>query len=157
MDRSFSISILAYFTAWRASASRRRLKRLRSDPKSCLHPWYRLTREAGVGRLWMVGLSRLLAYRELLEGAELVAAKTEELELQLNQTPNDSVTDLAGLTLYVDTARRVTLRLSGHRSPYRRQRPGRNRALFGNCDARTLAGYLVVTTGREQAIAKPWR
>ena len=82
-------------------------------PEVFLAPWRRLAREADEGRLWVVGLARLLAYRELLEGAELVAAKTGELELQLNWTPDDPVADLAGLTLYVDTARPITLRCQG--------------------------------------------
>ena len=82
-------------------------------PEVFLAPWRRLAREAGEGRLWVVGLARLLAYHELLEGAELIAAKTGELELQFNRTPDDPATDLAGLTLYVDTARPVTLRFQG--------------------------------------------
>ena len=82
-------------------------------PEVFLAPWRRLAREADEGRLWVVGLARLLAYRELLEGAELVDAKSGELELQLNRTPDDPATDLAGFTLYVDTARPITLRCQG--------------------------------------------
>lgn len=79
-------------------------------PEVFLAPWRRLAREADEGRLWVVGLARLLAYREILEHAELVAAKTGVLELKLDRVPDDPARELAGLTLYVDTARPVTLR-----------------------------------------------
>lgn len=86
-------------------------------PEVFLAPWRRLAREAGEGRLWVVGLARLLAYRELLNGATLAATATGELELQLDRTPDDPATDLAGLTLYVDTIRPVTLRCHGTELP----------------------------------------
>ena len=82
-------------------------------PEVFLAPWRRLAREADEGRLWVVGLARLLAYREILEHAELVAAKAGALELKLDRVPDDPAKELAGLTLYVDTARPVTLRCQG--------------------------------------------
>jgi len=91
---------------------------VKARPEVFLAPWRRLAREADEGRLWVVGLARLLAYRELLEGVELVAAKSGELELQLDWTPDDPATDLAGLTLYVDTARPMKLRCHGNDLPF---------------------------------------